>query len=156
MLSAVVTGRSSPRSKGTQTRASKLDLHSDPLVGQYARTPIGTWWADVPVAGLSYAVRLIARGSKPTKEQLDRFEALVQRLPSLIEQAHLGEPPADDGWGNSPPPFNIHSARISSIGMTDDGGFIVIFDTAEDTEYSLNPLFEISPDLELISATWAT
>ena len=133
----------------------RLDVHSDPLVGEYVRTTIGTWWADAPLAGLAHKVRLIAPGSQPTNEQLGRFEALVHRLPALIQLSRLEDAPVDDGWGNPPPPFNIHSAPVSNIHMHADGSFYLIFEVKPDGVYMLAPGFEISPDLELVSAAWS-
>lgn len=132
----------------------KLDVHSSSLVGSYVRTPNDTWWADTSLPSLGYAVRLIAPGSEPTQAQLTSFDKLVQRLPALIEQSRLEPPPADDGWGNKPPKFDIHLARISSMWIRADGSFFLTFEVDTTKVYMLAPSFEVSPSIELISAEW--
>lgn len=133
----------------------KLDVHLDPLVGEYIRTKIGTWWSDARLSGLDYSVRLISPGQQPTIEQMRGFEALVLRLPALAQASQLEDAPRDDGWGHRPPPFSIHTARVSSITMRGDGSYFVIFEVDAEDVYMLAPAFEISPDLNLTSAEWS-
>ena len=135
-------------------RAS-LDIHRDFLVGEYVRTKVGTWWADTPVGGLSYSVRVIAPGGDPTEGQMLSFAELVQRIPKLIEDAGLEDAPQDDGWGHRPPPFDIRTARLSSIVVGADGGFFVIFEVDASDTYMLAPAFTISPTYTLISTEWS-
>ena len=133
---------------------AKLDWHESPLVGKYVRTKPGNWWADARFPGLDYAVRLLASGPEPVREQIDAFENLVSRLPSLIKESNLEPAPKNDGWGNSPPPFDIKTAVISSIWMRDDGGYFVIFEVDPQGVYMLAPSFEISADFQLVSSEW--
>jgi hypothetical protein len=135
-------------------RAS-LDIHNDSLVGEYVRTKIETWWADTPVGGLPYPVRVIAPGAEPTAGQMHSFAELVQRIPKLIDDAGLEDAPRDDGWGHSPPPFDIRTARLSSIVLRADGEFFVIFEVDAIDTYMLAPAFTISPTYTLISAEWS-
>lgn len=132
----------------------KLDVHTSSLIGSYVRTPKGTWWSDTILPSLEYAVRLIAPGSEPVQSQLESLKKLIQRLPSLIEQSRLEPPPADDGWGNKPPKFDLHLARIGSIWIRADGSFYLIFEVDTNEVYMLAPGFEVSPSMELISAQW--
>ncbi len=145
------------RSGQTQqsVRLPKLDVHSDSLVGEYVRTAIGTWWADATIAGLNHKVRLVAPGHQPASEQLMHFKALVERLPALRDASKLEPAPRDDGWGHFPPPFDIHSAPIKSITLQTDGGYFVLFEVDPEDVYMMASCFEISSDLELISAEWS-
>ena len=133
--------------------ARKLNVQTSPLVGEYVRTS-GTWWTDTQLEGTDYLVRLIAPGGEPTDEQIARFTSVVKSLPDLIAAANLEPIPDDDGWGVSPPPFDIHVAPISSIWIRSDDTYFLIFCVDSKGDYMLSPAFEISRDLRLISAEW--
>ena len=137
----------------TRQPPEKIDIRSDPLVGEY-QTKGGEWWAEVLLAGLTYTVKLRAPGVQPTIEQLGSFEALVHRLPTLIELSQLEDAPADDGWGVPPPPYSIDSSPVSSIWMDVNEGFYVILKIDPTGRYMLAPAFEISSNLVLKSAEW--
>jgi hypothetical protein len=134
---------------------AKLDWHESPLVGKYVRTEKGSWWADAQLPALDYAVRLLASGSEPTREQIDAFAKVVARLPALIKESKLEPPPKNDGWGHSPPPFDVNTASISSIWMRDDGVYFLILEVDPEGIYMLAPVFEISSDLQLLSSEWS-
>lgn len=134
---------------------AKLDWHEDSLVGRYVRTTIGTWWTNTILNSLGYEVSLIAPGQGPTVAQMASFEALADRMPAIVAAADLQHIPKDDGWGNAPPPFDINTARIRSIGMAEDGSYYVNFENGSYGEYLLSPRFVISPNLNLISVNWS-
>lgn len=134
---------------------AKLDWHDDPLVGRYVRTKIGTWWADARLESLGYELRLLAPGSGPTADQMARFKTLIERIPEMVAVTDLEPIPKDDGWGHKPPPFDIRTARISSIGMEEDGAFYLIFDVDADGVYMLSPVFTVSSDYTVTSAEWS-
>lgn len=146
---------SSKRTPRSVRSPAQLDWHEDPLVGRYVRTKMDTWWTDTPLKNLGYDVRLIAPGPAPTAAQMESFEALACHLPALITAANLEPIPKDDGWGHAPPPFDIHTAHISSILLRADGGYFLMFDVEPEDVYMLAPSFVISPDLRLISAEWS-
>lgn len=136
-------------------RQPNLDWHDDPLVGQYVRTKIGTWWTDTLLKSLGYKVRLIALGSEPTFDQVACFETLAASIPTIVRAAELEPIPKDDGWGHAPPPFDINKAHVGSIRMNGDGTFFLIFDVDPEGPYMLAPAFVISADYKLISAEWS-
>jgi hypothetical protein len=133
---------------------AKLDWHESPLVGRYVRTEKGNWWADAPLPGFEYAVRLLAPGPEPAREQIDAFANVMAQLPALIKESMLEPPPKDDGWGHSPPRFDLNTASISSICMRDDGGYFLIFEVDPEGVYMLAPSFEISSNFQLLSSEW--
>jgi hypothetical protein len=151
----LVHGEHRPEEHSLEEILAKLDWHESPLIGKYVRTKQGNWWADAQLPALDYAVRLLASGSEPTRDQIEAFEKVVTRLPVLIEESKLEPPPKNDGWGHSPPPFDINTASISSIRMRADGSFYLIFDVATDGIYALAPAFEVSSSCTLISAEWS-
>ena len=133
----------------------ELDWHESPLLGRYVRTKENNWWADAQILDLPYHLRLSASGPEPTSEQIESFEAVVKRMPSIIEESDLELPPEDDGWGSSPPPFDPVTAPISSIRKLANGNYFIIIEIDPEQNYLLAPVFELSPDLSLRSAEWA-
>jgi hypothetical protein len=150
-----VHGEHRSEARSLEEILAKLDWHESPLVGKYVRTEKGSWWSDAQLPALDYAVRLLAPGPEPTGEQIDAFAKVVARLPALIKESKLEPPPKSDGWGHSPPPFDINTASISSIWMREDGGYLLIFEVDPEGIYMLAPAFEISSDLQLLSSEWS-
>lgn len=150
----LVRGKHRPARHRLENILAKLDWHQSPLVGNFVRTDQGNWWADAQLPALDHPVRLLASGPEPTSEQMDGFANVVAGLPGLIGKSALEAPPRNDGWGNSPPPFDINTAPISSIWMRADGSYFLIFEVDPEGIYMLAPAFEISPDFQLLSSEW--
>jgi hypothetical protein len=131
------------------------ETRSHPLVGEYVRMENGDWKADVIIEGLDYPVCVAAPGPQPEDDQIHLLEELVRRMPRLICEANFEEPPSDDGYGNSLPPFDIRTARVRFIRIETEGGFSIIFDVVGTTSYALSPLFTITAEFEVEEAIWS-
>lgn len=101
--------------------------------------------------GIDYQIRIRAKGTEPSKVQIDRFAELIARLPEIIASSNLSDAPTDE-WRSKHPEYRLASARISFIRMHEDGSFFLSFAAYPEDDWI--PMFDISPEFKVTLADW--
>lgn len=135
---------------------SNLERKYHPLVGEYHLPGDEHWFADISIEGLVHPVRFRAFGAEPTPDQLERLNVIIDRISEFISASGLGSVPP--GFETNPTwsSYSIYTAHITWVTLYSDGNAWIGMEGIDDgSGYYLAPLFNVSNNLQLISAEWS-
>lgn len=103
-----------------------------------------------------HPVRFRAFGTEPTPEQLERLNVVIDKISEFISASGLGGVPPGFETNPNSSSYSIFNAHVTWVTLCEDWDAWIGMEGVDDGGgYYLAPLFNVSHNLQLISAEWS-